>query len=379
MKRHYLVVSVALILLFISACGPEATEAFPSPTLAVEEPTLVLTLPTDEIQVLADTPLPENTEAPVVTATKTPIVITHEDFPENKAAIDWSQEIRDCNTGERVALGVSTIVGSGCDDWAQSKIERPVMSFNETYIPGLDINRAYMGKDGRWNYASIRLHDSAADVLPAELFVVLELDTDIDSRGEYLITASIIGAEWSTDGVQVWHDTNGDVGGNKPVQPDSAIGDGYETLIFDAGLGEDPDLAWARVNPENGSVVEIAFKDDLMPDNGVFAWWVWTTLDGFDPAAMELVDNLDPGDSWRMDNTCGWIFGARPSTTLRNLCEIITPTPTPTLTPTAIQANNPEITSCPYFDFYDGVEYCAKLGYWSHYWDNKKCKCIQIN
>lgn len=379
MNRHYFVMSVVLVLLFVSACGTKAPQEPLTQPGVVNEPTTVSASATPEPQVPPDTPVSGATEQPLSEITEAPKVITHVDYPGTEAAIDWSQEIRDCSTGDRVALGVTTIVGSGCDDWSIARIERPVMAYNDTFIPALDINRAYMGESLNWFYASIRLHSTAAGNLPSDLVVALELDTDVDSRGDLLIIASNIGTEWSTDGVQIWNDANGDVGGNQPMRPDGAAGDGYEVLIFDAGVGYDPDLAWARVSPANGATIEIAFKDDLMPANGVYAWWVWTSLGGFDPARMEIVDALNPEETWLMDNTCGWIFGAKPSSILRNLCEIITPTPTPTPIPTAAQVNNPQPTSCPYYDLVPGVQYCTKQMGYSSYWDNQKCKCLPLN
>ena len=67
----------------------------------------------------------------------------------------------------------------------------------------------------------------------------------------------------------LYQDANGDVGGKKPVVSEAPpqSGDGYETLVFDQGQGSDPDAAWARVDPNDPSSVQIAFKrtsEDIM-------------------------------------------------------------------------------------------------------------------
>lgn len=378
MKHRALILTIVLILLFASACGSKPAEA-PAAPPPVENPATDPPAATQAPQAepAVETPAPPPAEAPAAADTPAPLEIVHVEFPADEAAIDWTQEIRDCNTGERITLGATTIVGSGCDDWSISKIERPVAAFNDTFIPALDINRAYMGNARNWYYASIRLHNSSAGSLPADLAVALELDTDIDSRGEYLITAAGMGTEWSTDGVQVRQDANGDVGGDQALRPDGTPGDGYETLLFDVGLGDDPDLAWARISPANGAVIEIAFKESLMPESGVYAWWTWTSQGALDPAAMEVVDALNPADAWRMDNTCGWIYGARPSTLLRNLCEIITPTPTPTATATDAprraeptqRPGQPQPTVCP------APDWCNESVASGAVWNYDTCTC----
>ena len=58
--------------------------------------------------------------------------------------------------------------------------------------------------------------------------------------------------QWSTEGVQVFADCNHDTGGLSAELSDAPFdGDGYETKIFDSGIGDDPDLAWIRVNAGN--------------------------------------------------------------------------------------------------------------------------------
>ena len=361
MKRLILLLSAISVMVLISACGAKPTAAPPPPTEAQEI--------TTQIPVITETPpLPTNT--PIVTVpptevpTPTPVEIVHVAVPGN-AVIDNLQDIRDCNTGERIAIGATTLVGSGCDNWATSKIERPVKAYNDSFISALDINRAYFGHDNYWYYATIRLHHSASGSIPPELTVSLELDTNLNSRGDYLVIASGFGSEWSTDGVQVWQDTTNDVGGEKPFRPGEPVGDGYDTLIFNAGVGDDADLVWKRISPSDGAVLEIAFKKDLMPTNQVFAWWLWTSLKPLNDEHKEVVDVMVDAESWSMDNTCGWIFGASPSSLLLNLCETPPPTPTPTLTPTP-----PSAESCQ-----PPPNGCG----WSQEWNPRLCKCTWIN
>jgi hypothetical protein len=192
-----------------------------------------------------------------------------------------------------------------------------------------------MTSSNAFMFGKVALYKDAAGAIPADLFVGFEIDTDIDSRGEFLILASGINTtEWTTDGVQVWQDKNEDVGGKKPHSPDDQVSDGYETLLFDAGVGADPDLAWVRISPNEPSSIEFAFKTDLVPSSKIFAWWAWTSLGTFDPAKIELVDSAKDNTSWNLDNTCAWIFNAKPTNMLVNICPFSYPTAVPTITPT---------------------------------------------
>lgn len=268
--------------------------------------------------------------------------IAHTDIP-GEPIYTAGQKVNDCNTGERIELGATTLIGSGCDVWTKAKFERPANAVNGDYIAALDIIRANMGSNQSWMFGKIELYNTALGNLPGDLVVGFEIDTEINSRGNFLILASGLNStEWSTSGVQVWQDQNGDVGGSKPQSPDGKVGDGYETLVFDSGRGEDPDLAWVRVSPTDGASIEFAFKNTLLPSNQVFAWWAWTAQGNLDPAKMEFVDSLSEIDLWRIDNTCSWIYNGRPTNILTNICDFVMPTAIPSPTPTlqASQGHN---------------------------------------
>jgi hypothetical protein len=265
----------------------------------------------------------------------------------------------DCNTGARLQAGGSTQINiSGCDYWNREWLERPADSLMGTYVPALDILWAQAGKSDPWIFLKLRVF-YLTDA-PASEKVGFELDTNLDSRGNYLLLASLPTATtWTTDGVQVWQDKNGDVGGAKSFAYDQNTSDGYETKLFDSGVGTDPDLAWVRISPKDPSIIEFAFKASLLPNQNIFGWWGWTGLADLDPSKFELVDHDQDAQTWDVDNVCGWIFGEKPkSGQLANLCPIFQPTPTPV--PTTVSGG------CPV-----GPHYCA-LGL---IWDPSSCSC----
>ena len=334
MKRSLLTMIVVLLFVVLAGCSKAETMTTPKP-VATDAPALVATeVPA---QPAAGQPTDAPTEAPVVAPTEAPaavVAITHLVTP-GEPVYKTDQKVSDCSTGDRVRLGATTLIGEGCDIWDEQNLERPAAAINGPYQPAIDITGAWMGTNQQWLFGKLVLFETDAAKLPSDLSAGFEIDTDLDSRGEYLIIAkNISSTDWTTDGVQVWQDKDGLVGGGKPHQPDTSSGNGYETLVFDAGVGDDADLAWVRLNNSKGIAIEFAFKPSFVPANQVFAWWGWTSLGaGLNPAGMEVVDLQQNTATWNLDNTCAWIFNAKPTNLLINICPFAYPTAVPTATP----------------------------------------------
>lgn len=278
------------------------------------------------------------------------------------------QQVLDCNTGRRVAAGTPLELNPLCDDWATNELERPMDDAGETYLPWIDILRVEFGADASWHY--LRIHTASSDAGAASLdgAYALELDLDLDGRGDLLILAlrpaRAGDRAWSVAGVQVWRDENRDIGGASPAaRDDDAEGDGFEALRFDQGLGDDPDLAWARLDADTPGVVEIAFKHELLGGAPAFAWWAWAAQ-ALDPAAFDLIDSFDPDDLYPVDNTCAWIYG-RTTQTVPNQCPAIADPATPTAPAGACTAP-PE--GC-----------AAKFGDPCYLWIQQRCECVCFN
>jgi hypothetical protein len=358
--------TIFVLALLLTACGKKTTPQ-PLPTAAP------VTVATEAPQPAAETPAVVMVEAPTEAAQPTVVVITHLVIP-GEPAFTFNQKVTDCDTGERVRLGATTLVGQGCDNWNKALLERPALP-NGSYVPALDIISASMASSNSFIYGKVVLYKDAAGAIPAELISGFEIDTDIDSRGEFLILATnITSSVWTTDGVQVWQDVNGDVGGDKPHSPDGKSGDGYETLLFNAGIGNDPDLAWVRLSPVDPSAIEFAFKTDLLPANKVFAWWAWTSIGSLDAAKMEIVDLLQDTSTWQIDNTCAWIFNGKPTNLLANICPFAYPTAVPTITPT------PQVIGCVIrTDEWCNQQADPNGGGFPWWFDEVTCKCMPTN
>ena len=265
---------------------------------------------------------------PSLTPTLKPAV-AHLEFPGNaKERID--SYLTDHNSIEHAAEGITY-----GDNYRNNVLERPFSSEVMVYQGGIDIIRVNLMVGSTWTYAVIYL----AENLPTSgtMKYGLELDLDENGRGDYLIRTSLpTSLEWNVENVQVYEDRDGDVGGKTPMKndpPDDTL-NGYETLVFDSGEGDDPDLAWVRRNPEDLNSLQIAYKTELIGNTG-YMWSAWAD-DSYQ--AVDLWDYNDhfteesagspyPGSSYypikrvySFDSTCRSYYGFTPKGNEPGLC-----------------------------------------------------------
>jgi hypothetical protein len=138
--------------------------------------------------------------------------------------------------------------------------------------------------------------------------------------------------------VRAFQDGNNDVGGQAPVAPEPPTGllDGYETLVFDQGIGPDSDAAWVRLAPLNPNHVQIAFKQGLIGADNEFHWWVWSFADS-QPAWHEYQDHFTLEQAGSpltespqypikelalIDSTCRWGYDFNPVGNEPGVCPV---------------------------------------------------------
>jgi hypothetical protein len=239
------------------------------------------------------------------------------------------------------------------DDFNLGLFERPFTSQAMDYKGYLDLTRGEIAASGMWMYVTLQLEalPSPADAA----FYGVELDLDRDGRGDWLVVAAAPpDTNWTTDGVRVLQDTDNDIGAQTPVRSDPpGQTDGYDSLVFDSGIGPDPDAAWARRSLTSTSRVEIAFKAGLIAGDDDLFWWVWSFADP-QPAWQDYQDHFtlqQAGspmtensqyplkDLALIDSSCRWGFDFNPTVKIpgRPLPPTPTPPPTQTKTPTATQ------------------------------------------
>ncbi len=296
-------------------------------------------------------PTPRAAEAPG-TPSPTPSPIPHLRRPGEPVLSErvWDATCR---------AGNAPIVPPRGDDYFVNLYERPFNAeTQDTYYPELDIRRADIGTDGTWLYVVLELNGGA---LPAEPTAYgVELDLDIDGRGDWLLWAqSPLGTTWQVEGVALYRDLDDDVGEVRACRNDPPQdGTSYEDQVFVAGQGLDPDAAWARWVPRGRPQVQFALLYDIIERDPAFMWWVWSDRQVQRPDWMDYHDHYTAEEAGspfppnpyfparalaRLDNTCHWVFGFQPTGNEPCICAGNFPTPTATPAPTA----TPTITPTP--------------------------------
>lgn len=261
-KIHSPFLLLSAILLILSlACnlpGLVAQRSTPPPAQTeipvVLEPSLAPTLvPPQPTETLFSG---ESNLPAIPTATGTP-VITHIDLPVN--AVDSGLIVFDV---ESSGTGPEKRAPYG-DSYDIYRMERPFTQ-DMDYIPDMDIATYNVRLTEDWIYVSIELIGKEPNN-EIGIHYGVELDLNGDGFGEYIIWSNPpYPPEWTTQGVQVFQDTNHDTGGLSAALSDAPVeGDGYDTLIFDSGIGDDPDLAWVRAYAGRQASIQFAFKESM--------------------------------------------------------------------------------------------------------------------
>lgn len=277
---------------------------------------------------------PEATETPEPTLTPT---IEHFVRPgEPGAANTW---VTDTST-----KGLANARESGADLFHTNQFERPFTSQVMDYQAYIDLTRVNLNFSEPWVYVTFILEGPPPSDSTA--IYALELDLNSDGRGDWLISGQVpSGAEWTTDGAKAYQDLNGDVGGPAPMNadPPNSSRDGYETLVFDEGIGNDPDAVWIRRDPSNPNNVQLAFKYGLIGNDPQFAFGGWADDGLKNPGAFDYNDFMtfdQAGSAFStnsrypikelalVDSTCRWTYGYTPTTAFPGLCPLpATPVP----------------------------------------------------
>lgn len=340
-----LILVILLIFISIAACkipgglfaSSQSSEAAPPGTIqALETEIALLQDNSDEAQETEEEAEQEADPVPTATPTLQP-TIEHFVFPgEPGIANTW---VTDTST-----KGIAHTRESGADLFHTNQYERPFTSQVMDYQAHIDLTRVNLNFSEPWIYVTFNLEGSP----PADSTATysLELDVDSDGRGEWLISGQVpAGTEWTTDGAKAYQDLNDDVGGPVPMSADlpNASRDGYETIVFDEGIGTDPDAVWVRRDPGDPNNVQLAFKYSLIGNDNTFAFGGWADDGLKNPGAYDYNDFMtfdEAGSAFAansrypikelasLDSTCRWAYGFTPTTAFPGLCPLpATPVP----------------------------------------------------
>lgn len=343
-----LLLVIFFIFISIAACSlpgnlfasSQSSDAEPPGTIQALETTIAdMQSNPDEAQEADQESEQEATPEPAVTATPQP-TIEHMVRPgEPGSSHSW---VIDTSTKSQASARES-----GADLFHTNLLERPFTSQVMDYQAYIDLIRVNLNISAPWVYVTFIVEGSPPTDSTA--IYALEVDLDSDGRGDWLVYGQVpAGTEWTTDGAKAYQDLNGDVGGSVPINadPPNSSWDGYETLVFDAGIGTDPDAVWIRRDPGNPNNIQLAFKYSLIGNDAAFAFGGWADDGLKNPAAFDYNDFMtfeEAGSAFSsnsrypikelasVDSTCRWTYGYTPTTAFPGLCPIpTTPTPSPT-------------------------------------------------
>ena len=326
-KFLYLVV----LVLFVFACNlPSAQNAEPPPA-------------SEAAPLPSESPAPPTASPEPVTQTASPEpTIQHFTQPAEPARMRTWVSDRSSATyaSERRAVG---------DGFNLNLFERPFTAGEMQYQPYLDLTKVEVGEGGEWIY--VTLHLGGSPPADSQAFYAIEIDTDRDGRGDWLIGITTpASTTWTTDGAKVWRDADNDVGGKTPMLSEAPLTglNGYDELIFDSGHGADPDAAWGRIDPASAQRVQLAFKYSIIGSASTFLWGGWTDEGVKEAAWFDYNDHFTLAEAgsplgnspqyplaalFSLDNTCRWSYGFEPTEAYPGLCPLPEPTPVPA-TPT---------------------------------------------
>jgi len=317
-KKKNFIFTAACAMIIMLACGLPGTAA-------------VTEAPTTEAPA---------TEAPATEVSAPPAEITssvqHEVIPVGLPA-QQSGQAADFDASNVLTNG--SLVGG--DRFTFGRFERPFNANTmDVYFSQLDIVETQVFQDETWVFGSITVKELNANSSSADKYA-LELDTDLDGKGDWLITAlKPTSTDWAVDGVQIYEDVNNDVGLEMPMLTDENAtgGDGFEALSFDQGKGNDPDAAWVRISPDNANIVQISVKQSALgsPSKYLINMWAGTSL--LDPALFDINDHFthdqagaaDKGLEYfypikavsEIDNSCRMAVGFQPNGTEPGICPV---------------------------------------------------------
>lgn len=269
----------------------------------------------------------------------TEIPIQHQVFPVS-LPVDRSSHAGDYDSSVTAAEKKS----NGGDRFTFERFERPFnTSTMDIYYPNLDIIDTFVYQDDTWLYGTIQVVDrSAVNASPYRF--AMQLDVDADGKGDFLVIAlNPPSTDWTTNGVQVFEDANRDVGNLTAMFTDenATSGDGFELLVFDQSKGNDPDVAWVRVSPQNQNIVELAVKRSILNNTFIFMVDMWTGHGTLNPALFDYSDHFthdqagaaDPGfptfypikSVYELDNSCRMAVGFQPTGSEPGICPLQAP------------------------------------------------------
>lgn len=325
MSNKKVFVAVLLIALFVSACTspaavtPDKSENFPVTGGEVQaEPEAAA--PPEAVEEVAEAPAEIN------------FMMPGDSVPEPFRTLEDTNSSARANENRAI---------SG-DNFNNNLYERPFTSQDMVYQPDLDIQTVDFAFDDNFFYFTIRLRGMNPDPWGLNGMYAIEVDRNLNGRGEIIIvTDAPQGTDWSTDHVQVFSDSKGDVGGPDPLIPNT----GFSGSGFDLQVElQAESAAFSRLDPNDSAAIQIALHRRLIDDPDEFLWGAWADNGLRDLSRFYYNDALTLKEAgspiigpdyplkelFSLDNTCKLPYGFSQSAgNVPGMCKVGVPKPVP--------------------------------------------------
>ena len=284
-------------------------------------------------------------------------------------------ENRSSHAGDHDSSTTATIKqAAGGDRFTFGKFERPFNANTmDVYYPNLDIVDTFVFQDDTWIYGTLQMKGPDANGIFPNRYA-LEIDLDLDGKGDWLIIASnLTSTEWTVEGVQVYQDANKDVGNISPMYTDENVaGDGFETLVFDQGKGNDPDTAWVRISPTSPNTVEISIKLSVLGNPRKYLINMWSGNSLLDPALFDINDHFSHEQAGAADSGLEIFYPIKAVADIDNSCRMAVGFELTGLEPGLCEVFIPNVPGAPGCKLNQTI--CASQGPgWN--FDSQNCVC----
>lgn len=212
----------------------------------------------------------------------------------------------------------------GGDRFTFGRFERPFNTNTmDTYFPEIDIINTEVFQEEPWIYGRLLIKDLTANG-PKTARYAIEIDTTLNGKANWLIFSTKPNStDWSVEGVQIYKDANGDIGGTSPYQTDNPLpsGDGFETLVFDQGKGDDSDAAWVRLSPDDPNMIEFAIKRSILENPTQFMINMWAGY-SLEPGIFDINDRYTHEQAGAADAGLEYFYPIKAVAEVDNSCRI---------------------------------------------------------
>jgi hypothetical protein len=219
------------------------------------------------------------------------------------------------------------------DDFYKGLFERPFSSGEMVYQEDADIRIVTYAHNDVFHFFTIELHGLDPVTKSLTGTYGIEFDRSKTGHGDFLVWVKDAKKEWSMEGVKAFSNPSKTVGGPTPLWVDKGYSEGgYEK---EEKLEGDR-VAYARIDPKDATILQIAVNTALLDNAEEFLWGAWADKGWQDPMRFDYNDHIEEvaagspiktssyyplKELANLDNTCRLTAGFTTTDIIRGKCD----------------------------------------------------------